>query len=258
MPITSKGKGDVPDLEQAFTAGDVLPIAWNAGWSRGQGADKQPNSVDLWVTQYVGDGYKKKLKSNISLNEMGTYNWTIDVPNPQIDTTAQYVLRFVDHTDKDVFPTTSPMLPSVGFILHPAAKVVTSSATPSASTTFVTPSSSTSSTPSSASSSAKAKSSKVAPIIGGVLGGLTGLALILVGALIILKMLKKKKEGQKYAGELEGLHTLDAKGSNVVYRHELHNEPPELYTPGGYHHVTELDSTAMTAPPAGSNAEQRV
>ena len=192
---------------------------------------------------------------------MGSYNWTINVSNDQIGITPQYILRFVDHTDQDLYPTTKPMLPSPAFILHPAAKQVSAStqspssapATPTSSpSSTATPSSSQpSSQPSSQSTQSETKSTNVGAIAGGVLGGIIGLALILVGVLFILKKQKKKDEGQPCASEMDGRIVSEMKDSSMLYNiHEMPSQLPESQgnAGGADRHVAELDSGAATHP----------
>jgi hypothetical protein len=226
-----------------------------------------------------------KFLANITLNENGKYNWTIDVPNEKIeaksDGQASYVLRFLNHTESDVYPTTKPMLPSVGFILHESKEADTSqipspssqtklslsavpSTSPLSSAALSSPSTALSSTstalsgPSTAfavsSPSEEAKSSNTGAIAGGVLGGLAGVAFALVGALMLIRRLKKKNEEKTNPYEVNGQHADDVKRP-TVYAHlaEFFSPPVEIYTPEKNEYAAELESMPVRSTTAPNN-----
>ncbi|KAL1895440.1 hypothetical protein Sste5346_005246 [Sporothrix stenoceras] len=107
----------VPDAtEDAFNltlvAGDSLQVAWSG--TDGLTGD---TTADLWVAAYAystSDTFSQLLTKNVDLSVDGTFNWTVAIPQPQLDATPHYVLTFKTARDDFQFNASDPGLPSPG------------------------------------------------------------------------------------------------------------------------------------------------
>ncbi|CAK7236703.1 hypothetical protein SBRCBS47491_009728 [Sporothrix bragantina] len=92
-------------------AGESIDLAWTGGMSG-------DTMADLWVAAYaygVDDTFSQLLTKQIDLAVDGAFNWTVDIPQPQLDATPHYVLTFKTARDDFQFNASEPGLPSPGF-----------------------------------------------------------------------------------------------------------------------------------------------
>ncbi|CAK7210105.1 hypothetical protein SCUCBS95973_000679 [Sporothrix curviconia] len=92
-------------------AGESIDLSWTGGMTGN-------TTADLWVAAYaygVDDTFSQLLTKQVDLAVDGTFNWTVDIPQPQLDATPNYVLIFKTAARDDFrFDASDPGLPSPG------------------------------------------------------------------------------------------------------------------------------------------------
>ncbi|OAA61790.1 chitin binding protein [Niveomyces insectorum RCEF 264] len=99
--------------EEAFNTtlvfGQSIDVVWASGVSN--------DTADLWVAAFDyddGDSFAQLLTKEIDLSTGGSFNWTVNIPEPQLDATPHYVLTFKTARADFQFDPTDPGLPSPG------------------------------------------------------------------------------------------------------------------------------------------------
>ncbi|KAE8448039.1 hypothetical protein EG329_009962 [Mollisiaceae sp. DMI_Dod_QoI] len=187
--------GKLPDLSQTFTAGQTLPLSWNA-YSSTQYVDTTKNLVDLWAAAF---DFNLNPFTGINLTSPGNFAWTITIPNGNLSISAKYVLRF--KITSPVFNPNNGDLSSPGFLVLQAAG---SSSLPTTSSSRVSGSSSSASgaintstpapVPTSGASAAPGSSGLSGGAKGGISAGVVVAALALGGFSFFFFARKRKRE----------------------------------------------------------------
>lgn len=142
--------GQEPDFSSTFDAGDSIPVSWN---QYGNGSVEEYDALDLWVTtadysvhpyaQLLDGifsfvrcvsriGSNNKFAENLSLNQGGSWTWTINIPTSQVQIDAKYVLRFKPiSSPRSYYNASSSEVSSPGILILQAGSPTTTSSTSS-------------------------------------------------------------------------------------------------------------------------------
>lgn len=160
MRKLSRRQSDIPDgslddLAQTFTAGNTIPLSWNAYKSPNY-IDASKTLLDLWVSafDYSTNPFSQLLKGkhrlftylrvddanmaeilleNINLTVSGTFTWTIAIPDSCLSISAKYVLRF--KVPAATYNPNTADLSSPGFLVLAASTASSTSVSSSSLTT---------------------------------------------------------------------------------------------------------------------------
>ncbi|KAF2183975.1 hypothetical protein K469DRAFT_689715 [Zopfia rhizophila CBS 207.26] len=211
VPAGSKG-----DFYNTFSAGQSVPLSWNAY------PDNASAPHDLWVTtyDYQTNPYSIFILANVDLSQSGSFTWTINITDSQLQHDAKYVLRFKPLANPRTFYDVNfAELSSPGILILRGAASSTSSIA-SITTMSSTSTSSVSSTATSAPSSAPASSPSGPP------GGLGTSAKVGIGV-----------------GVAAGALATIAAGIVLFFRRRKRNVPqPESYTAPVYEKQAGIDA----------------
>lgn len=256
----------LPDASTTITIGDNYKIQWDANlvtWFPQYASQADPSDCSLWITEsQTNSSYQNLIQrkltffqptlpnpltkaGNVNVSSTLSIDWVVEIPDSQLSETTEYTFRFLPlgaaYTNDSASQISSPRV-----IVKLGASSATTSSAPASSasqTASSTTTSQTSSATSATASSASSSSSTSAPIVnkssglsggaiaGIVVGAVGGIALLGLGALMLLR--RNRRASPPAAATTEPLHSpapayTMSEMDNSYAKHSAYTHPSEL------------------------------
>lgn len=218
--------GQEPDFSNTFTGGNTIPISWN---QYGNGSMEGYDALDLWVTTFdysvhqysqLLDGMffpvrfvswvksNHKLAENLSLDQGGSWTWTINIPASQLQVDAKYVLRFKPiNSPRSYYNLSSSEVSSPGILILQANSSVSSSSSTTLTSSTTSPASAAGTSPSVSNTSPATPGSHILSTAAkaGIGIGVSAAVLLSLGGFFAYFLLRRRRRVPQLQGADEKL-----------------------------------------------------